>query len=154
MLRKSVASLGVLVALLSSSAQARDVRSLENLREQNPPKAKVELCPMDSPKFWAHWATERGYEHLLKRDFKNAANCYDKAAEMYGKDSSWYNPDSPNKSPYHRFAVILRTIPRDSINISEETFEESANRALKSGNRELSVKLFELTALGYSNIGI
>lgn len=125
--------------------------NLGELRVANLPKASVEACPMDDDKFWSHWATERGYEHMLSGNMDKAAACYDKAAEMYRRGvASERQNDCGVCDTYHRFATLLRELPPGAINLAKETFEESAKRALERGDKPLASTLYELTAIGFS----
>ena len=124
---------------------------------KQPPKGpvktiKVESCPMDDSQFWSHWAAVRGYEHMINGDFNEAAACYQKASQMYGIGADWKIAGKRSLvcDAYNRISEILSNLPKNALNLRErETFEESAQKALKSGNKPLAAKLFELTALGW-----
>lgn len=134
-------------------AQARPLREM-NIAERRayfkPDSKRVKSCPMDDDKFWSHWATERGYEQLFHGNLDEAANCYVKAGQMFRRGVA---PESRNDcftcDGYIRVGEILKKLPEGTINIRKETFEESAKRALASGDKNLAPKLYELTALGY-----
>ena len=130
---------------------------LNKRRAENPPlpTLMVSSCPMDDEKFWSHWATEKGYEHILSGDMENAAKCYDKAAEMYRKGvAAEHRDDCSVCDTYHQFATLLKELPKGAINLHKETFEESAKKALKKGDRKLASQLYELTAIGWSRMEI
>lgn len=120
---------------------------------QEPVKTvKVEPCPMDDNQFWSHWAAVRGYKHIINGDFGNAAACYQKASQMYGIGADWKIAGKRSLvcDAYTRISEILHNLPKNAINLRKrETFEESAQKALESGNKPLAAKLFELTALGW-----
>ncbi len=121
---------------------------------QKPVKTvQVVPCSMDDFRLWSHWAAAvRGYEHMINGDFGNAAACYQKASQMYGIGSDWKIAGKRSLvcDAYTRISEILHDLPKNAINLRErETFEESAQKALKSGNKPLAAKLFELTALGW-----
>ncbi len=152
-------TLNVLAAVLgltvAGNALAEDWRgTVEERRKANPPKASVKACPMDDKEFWSHWATERGYEHILTGNMEEAAACYDKAAQMYRRGIKDPSGDCGACDTYNRFATLLRELPPGAINLAKETFEESAQRALKRGDQPLAAKLYELTAIGWSRMGI
>lgn len=150
--RLTLSALATVLGLgLASEALADD---LQSRRERFKP-VEVADCPTDDDKFWSHWATARGYEHILNGDLEKAAVCYGKADQMFRKavstkpgDNCWICDG------YGRVATILREIPRGAINPVKETFEKSAKRALQRGNGSLAAKLYELTALGYARLGI
>lgn len=154
--RLTLSALAAVLGLtVAGSALAEDWRgTVEGRRAKNPPKASVEACPMDDDKFWSHWAAERGYEHILAGNMENAAACYDKAAQMYRRGIREPSGDCGVCDTYERFATLLRVLPRGAINLAKETFEESAKRALKRGDKPLASKLYELTAIGWSRMDI
>ena len=153
--RLTLSALAAVLGLTVAGSALADLRgTVEERRTANPPKVSVEACPMDDNEFWHHWATERGYEHILRGNTKEAAACYDKASQMYRKGIRDPSGDCGVCDTYTRFATILRELPSGAINLAEETFEESAKRALSSGDKPLASRLYELTAIGWSRMEI
>lgn len=116
---------------------------------QKPVEQKVvEACPTNDPQFWQHWASARGYEHLINGDMDKAAECYTIAGQKYRQSVD--GRDCPVCDAYERVGTIVSTLPRGAINLNNrETFEQSAERAAERGRRTLAFKLYELTALGW-----
>ncbi|MDO8656533.1 MAG: hypothetical protein Q7K45_04800 [Nanoarchaeota archaeon] len=147
----------VLSAGISSSAFADwpDMNLQQRRGYFKPEPQKLEPCPKGDDNFWSHWATQRGYEQLFHGNFRKAAVCYEKAGEMYRKGVAVEDRDNCFVcDSYERMGTILRQLPAGTINIRKETFEESAQKAMREGDRKKAATLFELTAIGYAGLGI
>jgi len=111
----------------------------------------VRSCPMEDKEFYSTSAVALGYEHMINGDLEKASVCYKKASEMYGTGAPWKGKErSLVCDAYTRLSAILKVLPKNSINLRErETFEQSAQRALKNGEKSLASKLYELAGLGW-----
>ena len=96
-------------------------------------------------------------QRLKARNIKRMhdADLLIKAAEMYRKGvAAEHRDDCSVCDTYHQFATLLKELPKGAINLHKETFEESAKKALKKGDRKLASQLYELTAIGWSRMEI
>ena len=132
-----------------------DEMNLEERRAYfKPEPLRVQSCPLGDDNFWHHWATQQGYEQLFHGNIKQAAACYEKAGKMYRKNIADPSGDCFVCDSYERMGAILRQLPTGTIDIRKETFEESAKKANRQGDKRTAAKLFELTAIGYADLEI